>query len=347
MTDKTDKHDKTARVILSKPSQWDTWLELAKTAAIQKGVWDLIDPDAIGPVPGPEPEPTLPMPADVNPEKTTLSRLTADEKEELTVLREHYQRALKKWDRKQQGFVDLRATIQQSVAMGAPFDCTIGLDSARDMLIALKKRFSPTDESRDKEIQDEYFQLRTTSMFKANTALDVYLDNWDRVYERARKRDLPDISGKRTHLDFLRSVEQSNEAWVEIQREKMDETVPPDFHELVSRFRAYLRDRKGYSRGTFSVSTLQGEEAPDGPRKKRDDCLCGETHRFTECPYFNMKLQTGGWKPDKTITDMIIEKLQVHQTLFDVVKRMIEKGSLQPIQAIQKVIGAVKTVGAA
>ena len=44
-------------------------------------------------------------------------------------------------------------------------------------------------------------------MFKTNTALDVYLDNWDRVYERARKRDLPDVSGKRVHLDFLRLVE--------------------------------------------------------------------------------------------------------------------------------------------
>jgi len=61
--------DKTARVILSKPSQWDTWLELVKTAAIQKDVWDLINPDALGPVPGPEPEPELPLPADENPEK--------------------------------------------------------------------------------------------------------------------------------------------------------------------------------------------------------------------------------------------------------------------------------------
>jgi len=339
--------DKTARVILSKPSQWDTWLELAKTAAIRKGVWDLINPDSVGPVPGPEPEPTLPMPADVNPEKTTFSRLTADEKEELTVLRENYQRALKKWDRKQQGLVDLRAAIQESVAIGAPFDCTIGLDSAKDMLITLKKRFSPTDESRDKEIQDEYFQLRTIPMFKADTALDVYLDNWDRVYERARKRDLPDISGKRAHLDFLRSVEQSNEAWVAIQREKMDETVPPNFHDLVSRFRAYLRDRKGISRGTFTVSTLQGEEAPNGPRKKREDCLCGQTHRFTECPYFNVKIQTGGWKPDQGITDLIIEKLQAHDSLLNAVKRMTEKRVLQPIMAIQKAIRTLTIVGEA
>jgi hypothetical protein len=346
MTDKTDK-SQTARVILSKPSQWDTWLELVKTYAIRKGVWDLINPDSVGPVPGPEPEPTLPMPADVNPEKTTYSRLTADEKEELTVLRENYQRALKKWDRKQQGLVDLRAAIQESVAMGAPFDCTIGLDTAKDMLITLKRRFSPTDESREKEIQDEYFQLRTTPMHKADTALDVYLDNWDRVYERARKRDLPDVSGKRAHLDFLRVVEFSNEAWVAIQREKIDETVPPDFHEFVSRFRAYLRDRTGFSRGTFSVSTLQGEEAPERPRKRREDCLCGETHRFVECRYFNVKMQTGGWKPDEGKTNQIIEKLQAHQTLFDVVKRLAEKGNLQPIQAIQKVIGTPRIVGSA
>jgi hypothetical protein len=55
MTDKTDK-SQTARVILSKPSQWDTWLESVKTAAIQKGVWDLINLDSVGPVPGPETE---------------------------------------------------------------------------------------------------------------------------------------------------------------------------------------------------------------------------------------------------------------------------------------------------
>ena len=88
--------DKTARVILSKPSQWDTWLELAKTAAIKKDVWDLINPDLIGPILGPEPKPTLLIPVDVNPEKTIFSRLTTDEKEELTVLRENYKRELKK-----------------------------------------------------------------------------------------------------------------------------------------------------------------------------------------------------------------------------------------------------------
>lgn len=340
--------DKTARVILSKPSQWDTWIELVKTTAIKKGVWDLINPDMMGPVPGPEPEPTLPMPADVNPEKTTFSRLTADEKEELTVLRENYQRALKKWDRKQQGLVDLRAVIQESVAMGAPFDCTVGLDLAKDMLIALKKRFSPTDESREKEIQDEYFRLKTVPMDKANTALDVYLDNWDRVYEKARKRDLPDISGKRAHLDFLRSIEYSNESWVAIQREKMDETVPPDFHDLVSRFRAYLRDRKGYSRGTFAASTLLGEEAPPiEPRKKREDCLCGQIHRFQECPYFNTKLHTNEWKPDKAKTNQIIEKLQAHESLLNTVKRLVEKGSLQPIPAIQNLINSPRIIGSA
>jgi hypothetical protein len=126
--------DKSARVILSKPSQWDTWLELIKTYAIQKDVWDLINPDSVGPVPEPEPEPTLPMPADVNPEKTTFSRLTADEKEELTILRENYKRILKKWDRKRQGLVDARAAIQESIVIEGPFDYTMSLDLALDLI---------------------------------------------------------------------------------------------------------------------------------------------------------------------------------------------------------------------
>ena len=58
-------------------------------------------------------------------------------------------------------------------------------------------------------------------------------------------------------------------------------------------------------------------------------------------------MQTGGWKPDQATTDQILEKLQAHATLFDVVKRMVEKKSLQPIQAIQKVIQPSKIIGSA
>ena len=86
----------------------------------------------------------------------------------------------------------------------------------------------------------------------------------------------------------MRTIKYLNGAWAGIQREKIDEAVP-DFHDLVSKFRAYLRDRKGYSQGTFVASTLQGEEAPE-LRKKRENYVYREIHRFKKYPYLNMKI---------------------------------------------------------
>ena len=47
-----------------------------------------------------------------------------------------------------------------------------------------------------------------------------------------------------------------------------------------------------------------------------------------------MKIQSRDWKPNKTKTDLIIEKLQAHDSLLNIVKRLTEKQIIKPIKAI-------------
>lgn len=40
---------------------------------------------------------------------------------------------------------------------------------------------------------------------------------------------------------------------------------------------------------------------PHHRKDKRNDCFCGQIHRFKQCPYVNPAVQRAGWVPDPTV----------------------------------------------
>src|SRR2546427_10429063 len=85
-------------VILNGPNDWNEWIEILKTKAMAGEIWELMDPSTVKTALPAFQEPIFPHPTNVNPAKTTISSLEADEKEELQVLRQNYKRKLKRYD---------------------------------------------------------------------------------------------------------------------------------------------------------------------------------------------------------------------------------------------------------
>ena len=73
-------------IILAAPSDWDEWIEVIKTKAKAGDVWQYADPSTNEDVLPTLKEPYMPVPKDVNGEKTTIAQLTEEEKEELRTL---------------------------------------------------------------------------------------------------------------------------------------------------------------------------------------------------------------------------------------------------------------------
>ena len=77
-------------------------------------------------------------------------------------------------------------------------------------------------------------------------------------------------------------------------------------HHLVS------AQKKSASHSAFTA-TLQGQPAEEEKEKekgKKSPYLCGEIHRFKDCPYLIESNRPKNWIPDQAIMAKIKEKLQ-------------------------------------
>jgi len=90
----------------------------------------------------------------------------------------------------------------------------------------------------------------------------------------------------------------------------------PDLYRIVELFRDHRRHlavEEGHiSRTTFTTTVDQDQDQDQDQEKDHEkrDCLCGEPHRFKDCPYLIREKRSPDWTPDQEIQDRIKEKLQ-------------------------------------
>src|SRR5947209_4048654 len=131
-------------IILNGPNDWDEWLEVIKTKAVGGRIWEFVDPRTNKDELPTLRRPTIPSAKDVNPEKSTLSQLTDDEKDELKLQRYDYKHQLALYERQDAALASLRSFIQEMISRTfLPY--TFKCDTTYDMLVALRKRVAHTD----------------------------------------------------------------------------------------------------------------------------------------------------------------------------------------------------------
>ena len=270
-------------VTLNGLSDWDEWIEVVKTLALVGKVWDYVDPSK-DEVPALE-EPKPPQPKDSNDQISTFGQLSQEEREEYRILRQDYKRQRDLYDRRDNALASQRTSIQSSVSR-TYLHYTFGTSNAREMLIELQKRLQPIDQLRELDFSTKYQKLK-----KAHKAqdLDNWLRNWEKVYPECNKINLPEIQGTRAVRDFLRAVSSITSEflayWVN-DMVKAGGQGAPDLYRMIELFRDHRRHlavEKGRVSQSAFTTTFQGQPPQQGnPREK--DCLCGELHRFKDCP---------------------------------------------------------------
>lgn len=293
-------------VTLNGPSDWDEWIEVIKTLALAGKVWDYIDPSK-DEVPALE-EPQPPQPKDVNAQASTFGQLSHEEREEYRVLRQDYKWQRDLYDRRDNALASLRTSIQSSVSR-TYLHYTFGTSNAREMITELQKRLQPTDQLRELNLTDAYQKLK---MAPESHDLDNWLRDWEKVYHQCTKINLPDVQGTRAVRDFLRAVSsiipEFSTYWVN-DIAKAGGQDAPDLYRMVELFRDHRRHlavEKGHVSQSAFTTTFQDQE---GDHKKRD-CLCGEPHRFKDCPYLIREKRPPDWIPDQEIQERIKGKMQ-------------------------------------
>jgi len=315
--------EKTTAVVLTSQKDWDEWIEVIKTSAIASDIWYLVNPDIANP-PTLE-EPPAPKPIDINPQKTTFSALDEDEKEELRELQRERKRNLNRYDRRKQALAALRIRIQETVTR-ANLSYTFNCETVYDMLVKLQKRFSPTDEAREREVIQRYQKLKTPPH---DRGIEPWLQDWEKTYDDCRRLGLPDTDGNRAARDFIYAVDNIEPGFTSYWRNRLLESkIELDFHEIIQKFREYQTEspeRRSTATHSIFPASLQGKGIDR-------ECLCGVIHHFKECPYLIETKRTPEWKPDPKVEQKIEEKLRTNAKLKGIIDRLRqEQESLEEV----------------
>ena len=79
------------------------------------------------------------------------------------------------------------------------FDC----DTPYDMLVALKQRVAPTNQTRKIELVNQYQKLKKAPH---SQNLDTWLQQWEKTYKECKQLKLPDVEDDRPLYDFLNVI---------------------------------------------------------------------------------------------------------------------------------------------
>jgi hypothetical protein len=322
------------QVILSAPSDWRPWFQTIRTAAIQADVWKFVNPDTLeSELPICE-EPEEPTYRAVNPTVTAFKDLKDVEREELRDLKATYKRRYKEYREQKSALGSLIKRIQESIDRKQHY-LLEDLDTPYQMLTSLKKRLSPTQKVRERDLAAAYNKLKKAPR---DSDLDDWLAEWQVVYTQCKSLNLPEVHDNRASIDFLNAIKIIDVYFAENQLDKIQDLeeqgeVCPDVLKLLDRFETRRRispPTKVRSQPAFA--TLQGKDLEE--KKEINDktkppraCLCGEFHFFINCPYLIESNRKPGWKPDAEKLTRINDTIQKQPKLQTAVEAARDKAA--------------------
>ncbi|KAF2395871.1 hypothetical protein EJ06DRAFT_460133, partial [Trichodelitschia bisporula] len=320
-------------VVLACHADWDDWLEVIKTKAISGDIWDYVNPATPASLIPVLSEPEVPMPNTVNPQKTSFAQLDADEKEGLKFLRLQHKRHLTEYDRKKAALGGIRVFIQETISRGF-LTYTFNCNSAYDMLLALKQRVAPSDRAREIEMSNLYQQLKKRPR---SEAIDTWLNRWEEAYTKCRDLNPPEVSDGNPLHDFLDAVSdlapQFSGFWKNsLQLLQYQGQPVPDIFQIIEYFRNDQRISKAQAKAASHnafLASFQGQELTQtikhehGKDDRKKACVCGEDHRFRQCPYLieTVRNKKKNWQPNPEVQRQIDEKLK-NPRLREIIERI-------------------------
>ena len=307
----------TTQVILSAPSDWRPWFQTIRTAAVQADIWKFVNPDTPNSELPTCDEPEEPTYGTVNPTATGYKDLSDLEREELRDLKATYKRRYKEYREQKSALGLLIKRIQESVDRKQHY-LLEDLNTPYELLSSLKKRLSPTQKVRERDLAAAYHKLKKVPR---DSDLDDWLSEWQVVYTQCKALDLPEVHDNRASIDFLNAVKAVDIHFAENQLDKIQDLEEegkkcPDVLQLLDRFETRRRispPTKAKSQPAFA--TLQGKrleskkEVNDSTTPPRP-CLCGESHFFVNCPYLIKSIRKPNWKPDVEMLAKIDETVK-------------------------------------
>ncbi|KAF2025066.1 hypothetical protein EK21DRAFT_23864, partial [Setomelanomma holmii] len=349
-----------ASVTLRKPDDWSKWLFTRKTSADRNSLWEYVNPDlSLERLKKLEDE--RPVELEVRKFRNPLP----DEQIDIPDLTEaelaRYNSWARRFDRdearlltKEKALRNLSLEIVQTIDV-KHLDLILDCADAYSQLRTLKKHLCPSIGERNHKLRARYRAVCTRPK-RAN--LDTWFDEWVTIIRLLAEASMPEVTGNRAQEEFILSIRGLDDSWAAtqlqdlIEKEQKDEDFPP-ITDLIAEFRSYYRRTRPVASGLGTFATLEVASRSSSqetsaeklqPSRMRTDswvpaCLCGQTHKFNNCPYVNQAVRKKSWKPDALVQEKFRELRSRSNTnltakaLRAVEKRLKDKEQIAEVQS--------------
>lgn len=134
-------------------------------------------------------------------------------------------------------------------------------------------------------------------------------------------------------MDFLQAIQDVNPGFHTYWIHHTEATNQyPTLYEMVQKFRTYIRqnpEQRGASHGAFTATFQgQGQNTSNSQTETENQratfskkCVCGEIHRFRDCPYLIESKRPTGWTPKLDLQRKIDERIQKSKKLRELIER--------------------------
>ena len=305
------------RIMLTKSADWGAWLRYVEKKATYADIWDLVNPKL-------DTEPQ----ALIKPTEHERFDLNAefDEKKyaKYKAQKDLFKSDNAEYKEQRKNFADLVDYIYSSISAENASYIEKSGTSAWQILRALKRRLAPSDDARRLAIEREYHQI---CKGPKNKDIHKWIDDWVRIYQKAKDYNVAEVSGNRPARDFLLSLDSTYHTYSEtslVQEKHVEWTVD----RIIEHFRKHiqLREPKNitHSFPTGDQSGKDGQNPSLRGKKMAPKCPCGKQEWWSECGYFNPDKRSSNWKPNPEIQKKI-DELMEDNTYKQRVETSIEK----------------------
>jgi hypothetical protein len=235
----TSQSTEKATIWLDGPNDYLDWISEVKRRALQRGVWNYIDPDqsdrpVLSEPTGPDPttyaSASVASQALDEEREVDFGQLTPTQKTEYRFAWDRYQHQLKQYQSRRNGISEVYNWVSTSISPR----CRIYIARCTELpevLDKLKAKIQPTDHAYELSIIKAYSRIKTIAK---NQKIEDWIDRWEEALEKATLLGLPEVQGDRPIWDFLEAIKPINPYFYQVYLQQMNDAGDRNIDHLLT-----------------------------------------------------------------------------------------------------------------
>ncbi|KAF4169745.1 hypothetical protein CNMCM6936_006904 [Aspergillus lentulus] len=158
---------------------------------------------------------------------------------------------------------------------------------------------------------------------KRNESMEEWLSEWENIIHECEDAGLVGYSGHHASLKFINVIDPLLPVYAKVRHANLEPGSTPSILEEISAFRhgwVSASDEEKQS----SFATFQGQSDQSNCSNQRK-CICGNFHRFIDCPYIILSKDPVGWKADPKIEPGFEKFKKTRENMNVTIERALEQ----------------------